>query len=150
MVGTSLRKPLRVIAAEGQHHALVTCDLEPEAEAKAERVAAFLINYYGNGTALQLRDPMATITTRDRMALVTVTISGTRYVITDIRLRMIRPREAFTAQGFPRDYIIERTADGRRISTTNAMRMCGNSVSPMPIKAIALANTEPMQMALAA
>ena len=125
--------------------------LSPEQEAGALRVAAFLINYYGNGQALGLRDPMATITTRDRMALVTVMVHGTPYVVVDIRLRMLKPAELFRAQGFPRDYVIDRTADGRTITNTHAVRMVGNSVSPPPLCALARANldaaTEPMRLA---
>lgn len=128
----------------------MSVDLSPDQDARAERVAAFLVNYYGNGTALNVLEAMDTITTRDRMALVTVMICGEPYVIVDIRLRMLRPAELFRAQGFPRDYIIDRTADGRPITTTAAVRMVGNSVSPPPLRSLAKANldmVEPMRMA---
>ncbi len=144
--GRDLRQPAPTICAKGSIQRLVTADmaqLSPEAEAGALRVAAFLINYYGNGTALDLRDPLDTVTTRDRMALVTVTIGGTPYVIVDIGLRMLKPAELFRAQGFPRDYVIDRTADGRPITTSAAVRMVGNSVSPPPLRALALANLDP-------
>ena len=121
--------------------------LSPDHEAGALRVAAFMVNYYGNGNALNLRDPVDTITTRDRMALVTVMIQGTPYVIVDIKLRMLRPAELFRAQGFPRDYIIDRTADGRPITTSAAVRMVGNSVSPPPLVALARANLDPAHVA---
>ncbi len=117
--------------------------LSPEQEEGALRVAAFLINYYGNGQALNLREPLDTVTTRDRMALVTVMVHGTPYVIVDIKLRMLKPAELFRAQGFPADYQIERTADGRRITSTHAVRMVGNSVSPPPLRALAMANLDP-------
>src|SRR5690606_5771495 len=104
--------------------------------------AAFLLSYYGNGGAPSLADPLDTVTTRDRLALVTVTIKGTPYVIVDIRLRMLKPAELFRAQGFPPDYIIDRTADGRPISNTHAVRMVGNSVSPPPLRALAEANLD--------
>lgn len=144
--GRDLREPAPTICAKGSIQRLVTADmaqLSPEAEAGALRVAAFLINYYGNGTALDLRDPLDTVTTRDRMALVTVTIGGTPYVIVDIGLRMLKPAELFRAQGFPRDYVIDRTADGRPITTSAAVRMVGNSVSPPPLRALAMANLDP-------
>jgi len=108
----------------------------------ALQVAAFITTYYGNGQAVSLRDPLDTVTTRDRMALVTVHVRGTPYVITDIRLRMLKPRELFTAQGFPPDYIIDRTANGTPLTTTAAVRMVGNSVSPPPIAALARANLD--------
>ena len=82
------------------------------------------------------------------MALVTVMVQGTPYVIVDIKLRMLRPAELFRAQGFPADYIIDRTADGRTISGTHAVRMVGNSVSPPPLKALAVANLDQAQMPL--
>lgn len=152
--GRDLRQPMSTITASGSQQQLVTTDLaelSPEAEAGALRVAAFLINYYGNGTALDLRDPLDTVTTRDRMALVTVTIQGTPYVIVDIALRMLRPPELYRAQGFPPDYIIQRTADGRPLTISAQVRMVGNSVSPPPLLALARANldqaVEPARMA---
>lgn len=60
----------------------------------------------------------------------------------DILYRMLVERELFNAQGFPRDYIIDRTADGRRITRGAAIRMVGNSVSPLPLAAIARANLD--------
>ena len=114
--------------------------LSPEAEDGARRVAAFMVNYYGQGTALDLDKPLPTVTTRDRMALVTVVIRGTPYVIVDIGLRMLRPHELYRAQGFPADYIHDRTADGRPLTVTAQVRMVGNSVSPPPLYALATAN----------
>ncbi len=66
----------------------------------------------------------------------TVWIHGHPYVIVDIRLRMLTPRELFTAQGFPRDYIIDRTADGRSLSISKQVALVGNSVSPPPMFAL--------------
>jgi DNA (cytosine-5)-methyltransferase 1 len=40
-----------------------------------------------------LKQPFNTITTKDRLALVTVAIKGHPYVIVDIGLRMLAPRE---------------------------------------------------------
>jgi DNA (cytosine-5)-methyltransferase 1 len=143
--GHDLRKPVSTITASGSQQRLVSADLaalSPEQEASALRVAAFLISYYGNGSALCLRDPLDTITTLDRLALVTVTLQGTPYVIVDIRLRMLRPHELYRAQGFPPGYVIDRTADGRTIGVRDAVRMVGNSVSPPPLRALAEANLD--------
>lgn len=140
--GHDLRKPAPTICAKGSIQRLVSVEMAPEQDERAQRVAAFLVNYYGNGTALDVREPLDTVTTRDRMALVTVTIAGTPYVIVDIRLRMLRPHELFRAQGFPPGYVIDRTADGRAITTTAAVRMVGNSVSPPPLRALAIANLD--------
>ncbi|WP_426758394.1 DNA cytosine methyltransferase, partial [Pseudomonas aeruginosa] len=83
---------------------------------------------------------LTTITTKDRLALVTVFVKGTPYVIVDICLRMLQPPELYRAQGFPADYIIDRGADGKPFSKTEQVHMCGNSVSPPPMAAIARAN----------
>lgn len=131
---------------------LVECTLSPEQEAGALRVAAFLVKYYRSGIAVDLRDPVDTVTTKDRLALVTVVIKGTPYVIVDIGLRMLKPHELFRAQGFPAGYVIDRTANGTPLKTTAQVRMCGNSVSPPPMFAIAEANLNPVpaDMAVAA
>ncbi|MEF9673478.1 DNA cytosine methyltransferase [Pseudomonas sp. PCH446] len=85
---------------------------------------------------LRRRDPAATITTRDRLALVTVTIKGHPYVIVDIGMRMLTPAELYHIQGFPRDYKIDFGHDGRKFSNKAKVRMCGNSVSPKPYRAL--------------
>ena len=93
---------------------------------------AFLHAYYGTDQDPGLLDPMHTVTTRDRYALVTV--AGQQYAIADIGLRMLAPRELFAAQGFPASYIIEHGIDerGQRLELTKTaqVRMCGNSVCP--------------------
>lgn len=81
-----------------------------------------------------------TITTLDRLELVTVSIKGTPYVIVDICLRMLQPAELYKAQGFPGDYIISHGADGKPFTKTQQVHMCGNSVSPPPMAALARAN----------
>ncbi|MCU1142516.1 DNA cytosine methyltransferase [Stenotrophomonas maltophilia] len=154
--GNDARDPLSTITASGSQQRLVSADLaqlSPDQEAGALRVAAFLIKYYGTGTnAPSLTDPVDTITTKDRLALVTVVVQGTPYVIVDIRLRMLKPPELFRAQGFPVTYIIDRTADGTVLKITAQVRMCGNSVSPPPMFAIAEANLDrvPADLAVAA
>jgi DNA (cytosine-5)-methyltransferase 1 len=141
--------PMPVITAGGQHHAVVEASLaglSPEHEAGALRVAAFLMQYYSNGGQWSSADkPLNTITTKDRMALVTVIYQGQPYVIVDIGLRMLSPRELYRAQGFPDDYIITHGHDGRRFTIAEQVMMVGNSVSPLPLAAIAEDN-DPWQM----
>ncbi|MBA0284428.1 DNA cytosine methyltransferase [Stenotrophomonas maltophilia] len=153
--GNDARDPVSTITASGSQQRLVSADLaqlSPEQEAGALRVAAFLVKYYGSGIAVDLHDPVDTVTTKDRLALVTVHIQGTPYVIVDIGLRMLKPHELYRAQGFPPDYIIDRTANGTPLSTSAAVRMVGNSVSPPPLRALAEANLDrvPADMAVAA
>lgn len=136
-----LNDPLHTVSAAGQHHAVVEYRLSPEDEAGALRVAGFLMEYYSEGGQWSdLRDPLNTITTRDRLALVTVTIQGTPYVIVDIGLRMLSPRELYRAQGFCENYIIDIGHDGRKFTKDQQVRMVGNSVPPDVIAAIYRAN----------
>ena len=140
-VGQGLNEPAPTITAGGGgKSSLVELKLSPEVEAGALRVAAFLISYYGTENVSALGEPAPTITTRDRLALVTVTIKGTPYVIVDICLRMLQPAELYKAQGFPADYIISQGADGKPFTKTQQVHMCGNSVSPPPMAALARAN----------
>ena len=115
--------PLHTISAGGLHHA---------------EVRAFLVKYYGNEQdGHGLSGPLGTVTTKDRFGLVTVTIAGEPYAIVDIGMRMLTPRELFLAQGFPADYIIELEVNGRPLTKTAQVRMCGNSVSPVMARALA-------------
>ncbi len=132
--------------ATGGHHMLVTPEmiagsLTPEQLDGALWVSAFLMRYHSTGGQwAKLDDPLTTITTKDRLALVTVWISGSPYVIVDIRLRMLKPRELYRAQGFPDSYIIERGHNGQRFTLSQQVHMCGNSVSPNTMAAYARAN----------
>lgn len=141
-VGRGMDELVPTITAGAEHHALVKYTLSPEAEAGALRVASFLMGYYGSDNVYDLRDPAATITTRDRLALVTVTIKGTPYVIVDIGMRMLTPRELYRAQGFPDNYVIDAGHDGRTFSKRAQVLMVGNSVSPPPMAALIRANTD--------
>lgn len=133
-------EPLHTVSAGGTHHGLVEYKLSPEHEHGALQVAAFLIRYYGTENMSPCDEPMSTITTKDRLALVTVYVKGTPYVIVDICLRMLQPHELYRAQGFPANYIIDVGADGVPFTKTEQVHMCGNSVSPPPMAALARAN----------
>lgn len=146
----SMNEPVPTLTTGG-HQALMEYTLSPEHEAGALRVAAFLMQYYSEGGQWSdLRDPMNTITTRDRLALVTVVVKGTPYVIVDIGLRMLKPRELYNAQGFPPDYIIEYGHDGRRFTLDQQVHMCGNSVPPGEIEDIYRANLSELALRSAA
>jgi DNA (cytosine-5)-methyltransferase 1 len=140
-VGQAVDEPAPTITAGGGgKSSLVEFQLSPEVQAGALRVAAFLISYYGTENMSAADAPAPTITTKDRLGLVTVTIKGTPYVIVDICLRMLQPAELYKAQGFPADYIISHGADGKPFTKTQQVHMCGNSVSPPPMAALARAN----------
>ncbi len=121
--GQPMDEPLSTITAGGSHHA---------------EVQAFLVKYFSTGAAKSVTDPLDTITTKDRFAL--VTIHGEEYVITDIRMRMLQPRELFNAQGFPPDYIIDHDADGHPYPKCEQTARCGNAVTPPVACALVLAN----------
>ena len=108
--------------------------------AKADTVVvqASLTAYYGSDQDTPLDDPLHTVTTKPRFALVMV--NGAPHAITDIGMRMLQPRELFNAQGFPASYIIDRGADGRILSKAAQVRMCGNSVCPPLAQALVAAN----------
>jgi len=140
-VGQGLDDPAPTITAGGGgKSSLVSLTLSPEHEAGALRVAAFLISYYGTENVSACDAPAPTITTKDRLALVTVMVKGTPYVIVDICLRMLKPAELYKAQGFPASYVITHGADGKPFTITQQVHMCGNSVSPPPMAALARAN----------
>lgn len=145
-IGHGAGEPMGTITAGGGGKtALVECQLSQEDEQGALRVAAFLMRYHSTGGQwANLNEPLTTVTTRDRLALVTVWISGEPWVIVDIRLRMLTPRELYRAQDFPDNYIIEYgiDEDGQRIELSKSaqIRMCGNSVNPVPAAAFLRCN----------
>lgn len=126
----SMRAPLKTVTASGQHSALVS---------------AFLTKYYGAADHGQdCREPMHTVTALPRFGLVTVMVHSEPYVIADIGMRMLTPRELFRAQGFPDSYIIDLVHNGRPLSKAAQVRMCGNSVCPPVAKALVAANVPEM------
>jgi DNA (cytosine-5)-methyltransferase 1 len=151
----NMAEPLATISAQGEHHGLVTSHLLTNTTGHAggatdaplhtvatgghhAEVRALLIKYYGTDQDPQMQEPLHTVTTKDRFGLVTV--KGEDYLIADIGMRMLQPRELYRAQGFPDSYIIDRGADGRALSKSAQVRMCGNSVCPPLARAIVAAN----------
>jgi DNA (cytosine-5)-methyltransferase 1 len=64
-------------------------------------------------------------------------------------MRMLTPRERYTANGFPPDYIIDRgiDADGSVIEFTLEQQghMCGNAVCPTEACDLVAANYQPRE-----
>lgn len=169
MVGHDAREPVSTITGKGCTQGLVTSSLvklrgtcrdgqsvtEPMPTitgggTHVAEVRAFLIKYFGTDQDPRLDEPMHTVTTKDRFGLVTVTIGGEPYVIADIGMRMLTPRELFRAQGFPESYIIDPIIDGRPLTKTAQIRMCGNSVCPPVAEALVRANLVSEEGAIAA
>lgn len=110
--------PLWTVASGGNHAALVY---------------SFLIKYYGTGVSALLSDPLDTVTANDRFGLVVVVIDGELWVMTDIGLRMLTPRELARCQGFDDGFLLS----GNK---TNDVARIGNSVPPAMSEALFRAN----------
>jgi DNA (cytosine-5)-methyltransferase 1 len=122
--GQDAREPMPTLTAGGGH---------------VGEIRAFLIKFYSQGGQWQdLRDPMYTVPTKDRMGL--VTIHGEDYAIVDIGMRMLTPRELARAQGFPDSYILDPLVNGKPLSKSAQVRMIGNSVCPPVARALIEAN----------
>lgn len=152
-----IHEPLGTVVSQGNKFGLVStfitqfnnhCDGQPVTQPLGTMTAranhfgelrAFLVKYYGgSGNGAACSDPAPTITTKDRMGLVTV--RGEDYQIVDIGLRMLTPRELFDAQGFPPDYIIDVDADGNVYPKNEQVARCGNAVCPPIPTALVRAN----------
>lgn len=105
---------------------------------KCTWVSQFIMEYYGCGTGQSLFDPLHTIVTKDRFALVTVL--GNEYAIMDIFLRMLNPEELKRGQGFPEDYIIDHDYDGNKYPVSKQVARIGNSVVPIMAQKLVEAN----------
>lgn len=127
MDGQRIDEPLGTISCSGAHHA---------------EVQAFLVKYFSTGTAKPVTEPLDTITTKERFGL--VTIHGEDYIIMDIRMRMLTPRELFRAQGFPESYIIDHDSEGRPYPKSKQVARCGNAVTPPVPCALVRANLPEM------
>lgn len=101
-------------------------------------VSQFIMEYYGCGTGQSLYDPLHTVVTKDRFAL--VTILGGEYILMDIFLRMLKPEELKLGQGFPADYIIDRDYTGKAYPIAKQVARIGNSVVPIVARKLVEAN----------
>lgn len=126
-IGQGCDEPLHTITTSPGHFGLVY---------------AFLIKYYGTGCGQELTEPLATITTKDRFGLVNVIIdiTGEKYIIKDIFLRMLKPEELKLMQGFPRDYIIDRDIEWKKYPIKEQVARIGNSVVPVMAEVLVKAN----------
>jgi DNA (cytosine-5)-methyltransferase 1 len=92
------------------HHSLVTLP--------------FLTSYYGQGGATPVVDPVPTVTTRDRHALVEPAVE-----VDDCGFRMLEPHEIQRAMAFADEYIV--TGNKRE-----RVRQLGNAVTPPVMRMI--------------
>lgn len=159
--GRDARRPLSTATMTGSQQRIVETtlveegDLPPEMMERAVKVAAFLVKYYGTDSENEVAQiqaagrPLDTVTTKARFAVVTVTIDAVTYIIVDIGLRMLKPRELAAAQGFPNSYILNpecwyTTEKGNRkfgpLPIAMQISAIGNSVCPPVARALVMAN----------
>ena len=116
-----IEAPLGTVVAGGSKHALV---------------AAFLQQYYSTGGQHQdPADPLHAVTTIARHGLVTVEIDGETYIITDIGMRMLEPRELARAMGFPEWFRFD-SAEGKPLTKRDTVKMIGNACPVGTVKAL--------------
>lgn len=152
--GSNAEEPLHTVTAK-DHNSLVTAHImtmrnhmngqaadEPLTTVSCvphhAEVLAFLVKYFSNGTPKSVDLPLDTITTKDRFAL--IKIHGEDYIITDIGMRMLTPRELFRAQGFPDEYVIDVDDQGKPYPKSKQVERCGNAVTPPVPAAMVAAN----------
>jgi DNA (cytosine-5)-methyltransferase 1 len=159
--GQPADKPLSTITGRGTQQQLVKTTLieadalPPDMLASAVKVAAFLIKYYGSevGQHQPIDAPFDTITAKPRFAVITVTIDAVTFVLVDIGMRMLEPRELAKATGFPDDYILNpvcwyRTDSGNLkygpLPKSQQIAKIGNAVPPVFAEALVRANLPEM------
>lgn len=149
--GQSMNEPLHTITTSPGHFGQVSiyavdwkqlqvAGVDEETAQKATWVSQFIMEYYGSGTGQQMTEPLHTVVTKDRFAL--ITILGNQYVILDIFLRMLTPEELKRAQGFPVDYIIDRDNLWMPYPKSEQVKRIGNSVVPIMAETLVKANCE--------
>ena len=147
--GQSLKEPIHTITTSPGHFGQVSvlavdwkelksAGIDEETAQKATWVSQFIMEYYGCGIGHSLNDPLHTIVTKDRFALITVL--GNEYVMLDIFLRMLAPEELKLAQGFPPDYIIDRDYNWKKYPASEQVKRIGNSVVPIMARSLVEAN----------
>lgn len=147
--GQSLAEPIHTITTSPGHFGQVSvlavdwkelqaAGIDEETAQKATWVSQFIMEYYGCGIGQSLNEPLHTIVTKDRFALITVL--GNEYAILDIFLRMLTPEELKLAQGFPQDYIIDRDYNWQKYPVCEQVKRIGNSVVPIMAEALVKAN----------
>jgi DNA (cytosine-5)-methyltransferase 1 len=115
-MATGVDEPARTLTAAG-HQSLVTWE-------------HLLVPYYGNGTARPVAEPVGTLSTRDRYALVRGDVD-----IEDVLFRMLEPHEIGRAMSFADTYTVLGNKRER-------VRQYGNAVTPNAAEVILCALVE--------
>ena len=129
-LGGPVSEPVQTITAGGGHFGVVTTAAEKAelgADLKHWPEIRDLLNTYC-GYHLGPED------------VILFEIGGTAYFMADIGLRMLTPRELYMANGFPKDYKIERDYTGTVSPKSKQVARCGNAVPPPFASALVRAN----------
>ena len=129
-LGGSMLEPVQTITAGGGHFGVVTTTVvkaESDADLQHWPEIRELLNTYC-GYNLGSED------------VILFQIDGTLYFMADIGLRMLTPRELYSANGFPPDYIIDRDYKGNSYGKSKQVARCGNAVPPPFAAALVRAN----------
>ena len=130
--GQKLDEPLHTVTTSAGHFGIVTVKMSrQEMNLQHWNEVRELLNAYC-GYAIA----------EDEILLLDV--NGTLYFISDIGLRMLTPRELYSANGFPPDYIIDHDYTGKAYGKTKQVARCGNAVPPPFAEALVRANLPEM------
>ncbi len=115
---------MRTVVSGGTHAALVY---------------SFLTRFFGASVGQEVDSPAPTANACNKTGLVTVVIDRELFVIVDIGMRMLTPRELARAQGLPDTYLLTGTK-------TSQVARIGNSVCPQIAAAIVASNVGAKEM----
>lgn len=128
------RQPLGAVTAGGFHHGLlmrnntspngpggemVTPVTEPARTVTTSGHQSLLMPYYGSSHPHPVDQPIGTVTTKDRHALIDV-----EAIVDDCGFRMLEPHEIAAAMAFPLGYIPDTYTKRDRV------KLAGNAVTP--------------------
>lgn len=129
-LGAPMSEPVQTITAGGGHFGVVTTTVvkaESDADLQHWPEIRELLNTYC-GYELGPED------------VILFRIGGISYFMADIGLRMLTPRELYSANGFPPDYIIDRDYKGNSYGKSKQVARCGNAAPPPFAAALVRAN----------
>ncbi len=135
--GARADEAMRTATVKARHSLVeAVVDVPPFTEAQAAR-------------ARQVADFMRAHGLWDDREFVSIEVDGVTFVVVDIGMRMLTPRELYNAQGFPPGYVIDGVWDSRRSGAVPVWRSfsksvqvscVGNSVCPPVACALVAAN----------
>lgn len=140
MVGHEAGVPVSTIVGLGSTQRLVEARLELDGGpiGRRDKVLAFLWSHFGLPTQDEWDAPAATLDARRKFGL--VILGDQVWMIVDIGLRMLLPKELAAAMGLPAEYDLATDVNGNPVSKTHQTQMIGNMVSPPPAAAMIAAN----------